>query len=276
VAAAGKTLGKGIFDCKVLSIENLSDDIFRMKLHCPEIAVNAMAGQFVNIKVNNEFIPLLRKPFSVSSCDAEKGWFEIVWKVIGKGTRILSEQSPGKILNVIGPLGSSFQIPENISKVLVVAGGLGVAPFPLFCRQALSTNKNIEVFLGARDRGSLVLIDDFQAMGIECYLATEDGSTGRKGFITELVTERLQTFASLEPVMLASCGPMPFLRAMQNISVKLGVTSQISIETMMGCGFGICMGCPVGDAESSPDRPAYKLTCLDGPVFNADEVLLHG
>jgi dihydroorotate dehydrogenase electron transfer subunit len=246
-----------------------------MRLHCPEIAANTAAGQFVNIKVNNGFIPLLRKPFSVSASDPEQGWFEIVWKIVGQGTLILSQKTLGDHLSVLGPLGQPYNIDPECGLALLVGGGLGVAPFPLLCKQVLAAGIKTEVFLGARNQEELVLVDDLRTMGIECFLATEDGSVGTKGFVTDPLLQRISQLTNPETTMLLSCGPIPFLKAMQDISATHSIRGQISIETMMGCGFGICMGCPVEATDSTPEQPKFKLTCMDGPVFDSREVVLH-
>lgn len=264
---------KGIYDCRVLDVQNLVGSIYSMRFFCPAIAQLAEPGQFVNIKVNSEYIPLLRKPFSICRRNKEKGWVEIVWKIIGKGTQILAGLKPEQTLNVMGPLGKGFKLTSQVEKALLVGGGLGVAPLPFLCEELLQQEKAVEVFLGARTINEISLVELFRDIGVEVFLATEDGSLGERGLVTEILLKRLPQQKSSQ-YHLFSCGPTGFLKAMMKMTDELNIEGQVSIETMMGCGFGICVGCPVRVRDGKPGGNLYRLTCIDGPVFNAREIVL--
>lgn len=267
---------KVIVDSPILFVKKLVGKIYLMRLQCEQVARTAVPGQFVNIKVNQELIPLLRKPFSVCRRSVQEGWIDIVWKIVGKGTRTLAEHTSGDLVNLIGPLGSGFTIPPETRTALLVGGGLGVAPLPFLCEQLLEARKQVVVFLGAKTKDELSLVDVFLHMGVELLLTTEDGSEGSAGLVTDILRDRLKPAKNLAGYHLFSCGPTGFLQAMQRITDEFEVDGQISIETMMGCGFGICMGCPVRLRNGRPGGGLYKLTCIDGPVFDAREVVLDG
>lgn len=262
---------KGVLDSTVVSNENPVGDIYLMRLHCPAIAETARPGQFVNIKVNQELTPLLRKPFSICRRHRQQGWIEVLWKIVGKGTEIMSRFQKGQTVNLIGPLGRAYSLPTDGEIALLVGGGLGVAPLPFLCEELLSRELQAEVFLGAKTADELSMIDFFEERGIPLEIATEDGSVGQQGLVTELVTKRLDSVQHPNDFRIYSCGPTGFLNAMMAISSKYGVPGQLAIETLMACGFGICMGCAV---RENTDEPRYKLTCIDGPVFDAGEIIL--
>lgn len=247
-----------------------------MRLQGPQIAKTSFPGQFVNIKVNQEFIPLLRKPFSVCRRNSAEGWFEVLWKVVGKGTKIMSGLRPGDWVNVIGPLGRPYDMPSNLKQALIVAGGVGVAPFPFLCEELLNSEIDVMVFLGARSKNELALVDFFRELNLELFLATEDGSAGHKGFITEPLLSKLSDSEEPAGKQLFSCGPNGFLNAMMKISAETGIRGQMAIETMMGCGFGICVGCAVRVREPKVGARKYRLACIEGPVFDALEIVLDG
>lgn len=265
---------KRICNAPVLFVKKLAAEIYVMRLHCPSIAESALPGQFVNIKVNREFIPLLRKPFSICRRSKEEGWIEILWKVIGKGTEIMTHYEVGELVDVLGPLGQGYEIPADLEVATLVGGGLGVAPLPFLCEELLKRNKVVEVLLGAKSNKELSCVSDFHQMGVEVLIATEDGSLGKQGLVTEILVKSLTEGTSLRSRYLFSCGPVGFLQSMINITDEFNIEGQISIETMMGCGFGICVGCPVRVKSPREGARIYYLTCLDGPVFNAREVLL--
>ncbi len=247
-----------------------------MRMACPAIAQNAVPGQFVNIKVNNELDPFLRKPFSVCRRSESEGWIEVLWKIVGRGTEVMSGYQPGQVVNIVGPLGQGYSLPPDLQTALLVGGGLGVAPLPFLCEEALKLRKSVEVFLGAGTEKELSMVDTFRALGVEVYVSTEDGSVGNRGLVTEMLLERMSRMTSFESVRLYSCGPNPFLQAMMNISEEQGIVGEVAIETIMGCGFGICVGCPVRVRDSTAGEGVFKLTCIDGPVFEATEILLDG
>lgn len=265
---------KGIFECPILSVKNLVGDIYLIRMACPAVAQNVVPGQFVNIKVNNEFVPFLRKPFSVCRRSEKEGWIEILWKIVGKGTEIMSRYQRNDFVNIVGPLGRGYDIPPDLQTALLVGGGLGVAPLPFLCEEAQKLEKSVEVFLGAKSENELSMVEAFRTLGVEVYLSTEDGSLGKRGLVTEILLQRLNQMPSLAGVYLYSCGPNPFLQAMMNISEERGIGGEVAIETMMGCGFGICVGCPVRVRNGKAGEGLFKLACLDGPVFNAAEILL--
>ena len=270
-------ISKGIFNCPVKFVKNLVGSIYLMRMHCPGIAKNIEPGQFINIKVNDELIPLLRKPFSVCQRNADEGWIEIVWKIVGKGTEIIARYKVGELVNVLGPLGRGFYIQPVVQRALLVGGGLGVAPLPFLCQELIKAVKSVVVFLGARSVNELSFIEAFQQMGAEVIITTEDGSRGKRGMVTDVLRDYLiQECPINDQWHLFSCGPTGLLNQVSAITEEFNIEGQISIETMMGCGFGICIGCPVRVREGRSGGGLYKLTCVDGPVFNAREVILNG
>ena len=268
------TPGKRIGEYPVLAVHHLGAEIYLMRLEAPELAASCRPGQFVNVRVSELPVPLLRKPFSICRRDASEGWVELLWQVVGTGTRILAGYQPGQRLNVLGALGRGFQVEVEADVACLVAGGLGVAPLPFLCEELLRAGKQVEVYLGARSKDGLVLLDAFAQMGVEARVSTEDGSCGRKGLVTELLVDALGKNETAKRRHLFSCGPTGFLRKMLDMTEQYDIEGQVSIETMMGCGFGICVGCPVPARESTPDAPKYFLTCLDGPVFDARAIRL--
>lgn len=264
---------KRIADYPVVSITNLVGEVYLMRLHAPELAGALVPGQFVNIRVHDEFIPLLRKPFSVCRRSVEEGWIEVLWKIVGKGTKIMSGYVPGQRVNLMGTLGQGYKMLPNLGEAILVGGGLGVAPLPFLCEELVKTGASVAVFLGARSADELAMVEAFTCLGVDVHTATEDGSAGQRGLVTEILTPYLEWRIGNPDVHLYSCGPMGLLRAMIEISERYRIGGQISLETMMGCGFGICMGCPIRVREGRPGG-LYKLACLDGPVFDAGEVWL--
>ncbi|MFQ5602539.1 MAG: dihydroorotate dehydrogenase electron transfer subunit [bacterium] len=265
----------GIYDGSVLSLSNLSHKIYLMRIHCPQIAKKIQPGQFVNMKVGSSFVPLLRKPFSVCRCNQQRGWLEILWKVVGVGTQILTTYRPGDRIDLLGPLGNGFTISNELKQAVMVAGGIGVAPFPFLCERVIAHGATVELFLGGKSRQDIVFVKEFERLGVELHLATEDGSAGAKGLVTELLQTSLRGKATHGGMALFCCGPDGLLKRLSELSQQENFLTQISLETMMGCGFGICMGCPVQITSLDNRKRVYKLTCVDGPVFDARQVVWH-
>ncbi|OGU64493.1 MAG: dihydroorotate dehydrogenase [Stygiobacter sp. RIFOXYC12_FULL_38_8] len=247
---------KSILEAK----RQLGERIFQIKLFSPRIAKLAKPGQFCNIKVSESDFPLLRRPFSISNVEGDSIYF--LFDIHGEGTKILSEKSLGDELDILGPLGNGFNYDGDYSTAIIVAGGLGSAPFPFLTSKL--DKKKVVSFVGARN-SSLVLTEDL----LNVQAATDDGSLGFKGTVVELLTDYVEK-NNLTSFRIFSCGPNPMLKALQQICIERNYDCQISIECAMACGFGICQGCPV----ETTNGEGYKLVCKDGPVFEAKEVKL--
>jgi dihydroorotate dehydrogenase electron transfer subunit len=287
--ASPPLLAKGIFSCPVLTNDQVARGIFLMRLLAPEIAVAVRPGQFINVKVSPEpdaknklqtatcrlpptaYPPLLRRPFSVCEVDRQAGIISLLWKVIGPGTDLLARHQPGTMLSVIGPLGNGFDLSNATGSVALVAGGVGVAPLPILAMELVSRGITFEVLLGSRTADEIWGERELAALGGEVRIATDDGSAGEKGFVTKLLEKWLQEHARVDAQVFA-CGPMPMLAAVAKRCLEARVPAQLAIETMMGCGFGICMGCPVEPAVGVEKFGRYYLACLDGPVFSAEAI----
>lgn len=266
---------KGIYDCRVLSNHEVARGIFLMRLAAPEIAASVLPGQFVNVKTqpedSDQIVPLLRRPFSVCQADRDDGWVSILWKNVGPGTRLLSTHRPGTVLNVIGPLGQGYSLPETEAEIALVAGGLGVAPMPILARALRERGFDCTLLLGARTAHELWGKEELQRMGVRIKIATDDGSAGHRGFVTELLQGWIKEHEPSTSRVFA-CGPMPMLARVATICKEAHVHAEVAIETMMGCGFGICMGCPIEPIAGVEQFGRYYLACLDGPVFCADHI----
>jgi dihydroorotate dehydrogenase electron transfer subunit len=254
----------------ILSQEFLGEKFFKLALSSSAIAKAANPGNFVHARVSEDDYPLLRRAFSIHHVDRSKNRFEILFKVIGKGTEMLSKKRPGENLDVMGPIGNSFSLPRQNSEIVLVAGGMGIAPLWFLLSRLpkkLKTDK-IVFFLGARSKRELVYIDRLKQAGVELIIATDDGSAGRKGLVTEIFLKEIEK-RKTDPGKLAvySCGPQMMLARMAQIAGKLDFSCQVSLENHMACGVGVCWGCVVKHKDGK-----YKRICADGPVFNGREL----
>jgi len=266
---------KWILDCDVIAVTELSSDIYLMRLHGSEIANNASPGQFVNLRLGSSGgSPFLRRPFSVCRRRVADGWFEILWKVVGEGTAKMAAFKPNMTVNVIGPLGRGYHWKESLEHAILVAGGIGVAPLPFLCEELTARNKKVIAYLGAQNVEQLVMSDFFESLASETVLVTDDGSLGKKGLVTVPLINYLSHSNDLKNTAIFSCGPSGLLSAISGICDNFNVSGQVAIETIMGCGFGVCVGCPVQTRASSSDKKSFKLTCIDGPVFDTRESIV--
>jgi len=262
---------KGIYDCPVMQIGEVARGIFMMRLRQPGISRQIRPGQFVNVRVRDELTPLLRRPFSVCQANPEEGSFDLIWKIYGRGTALMAMSKKGDYFNILGPLGNGFVISSGLKHAVLVAGGLGIAPMPLLAKHLTRQKIKTTVLIGARGREELWGTEIFEALGAEVRHATDDGSLGQKGLVTELLREEMRRQRNFE---IFSCGPMPMLSKVAELCIAARINGQAAVETIMGCGFGICMGCPIAPAMGVNTYGRYLLACVDGPVFRADEVKL--
>lgn len=249
----------------VRSSEQLSKAVFRLRLYSPQIAGKAHPGQFVMVRTSSGFDPLLRRPFSIHQVTGE-GEVHLLYKVIGQGTRLLSALNADDEVDLIGPLGKGFDL-QGEGPACLIGGGMGIAPLYFLAKrlhQIVRPSGKDVVLLGARNGDELTpLARDFTALGFKTELATDDGSLGHHGFVTELLPHFL---GSVGRVYV--CGPDGMMGMVAGQCSKAEVRCQASLETHMACGLGACLGCTVHGADGN-----YRHVCKHGPVFDAQEVL---
>lgn len=251
----------------------VSDTCYRMGLSCPNGIVPPRPGQFVMVQVGPPPIPLLRRPFSVFGIlgdpDQPEG-IEILYKVVGLGTERLRQAKAGQTISMIGPLGRGFNVDPDHNTFYLAAGGIGVAPIyflACYLRHLGFSPANQQVFLGGQTREDLLCIDAFEALGLTVTRTTDDGSAGRQCLITDPLEIAIEKDP---PQMVYACGPPGMLHCVAGIVQRHQVRCQVSIETIMACGLGACLGCAV---ESKTQKSRYLHACLDGPVFYSDQVV---
>lgn len=245
---------------EVVRNEQIGADVWVMDLYAPKQAAEAQVGQFCNVRLTDGTAPLLRRPISYANFDANTGTITLLYRVVGRGTMLLTRLVPGDTLDCLGPLGQPF---TTTSSMLLIGGGVGIAPM-LSIAHHLKAHESAHVILGFRNKSELFWADLFNNLPVTVHITTDDGSVGTKGFPTTIMPELLQSTAITS---IMTCGPMPMMKGVAKIAMELGVPCQVSLEERMGCGTGGCLGC--GCDGKAGKR--YKV-CKDGPVFAADDV----
>ena len=233
--------------------EALTPLIYKMVL-AGDVSGVTRAGQFVEIALDGLY---LRRPISV--CNYEEGELTIIYKVVGKGTDLMSQMAEGTQLDVLTGLGNGFNTEHECEKPLLVGGGVGVPPLYRLTRDLIARGKEVTVILGFNTESEIFYAEEFEKLGAKVIVATADGSVGVKGFVTDAIRE-----SGVEADYFYSCGPLPMLKALCN---SLEISGEVSLEERMGCGFGICMGCSIHTTNGA------KRVCKDGPVFKKEEVV---
>lgn len=249
------------------------DDYFRIGLTCDPSYKTAAPGQFVTLKIPGRLDPLLRRPFSIHRVlrrDGKIYGLEVLYRVVGGFTRSLAGQEAGDTIDLLGPLGRGFTVSAEIRNPVLVGGGIGVAPMVFLAEalQAAGVDLSLSMaFIGGRTAGDILCENDFSRLDIPVSVTTEDGGLGRKGLITQPLEAWL---ADHSTDMLYACGPHGLLRALSKIAADRKIRCELSIETVMACGLGVCMGCAV---KTNDLADGYRHVCKHGPVFDA-EVLI--
>lgn len=228
----------------------LTDNVYKMILtgDCSDITAS---GQFVNIKIDGLF---LRRPISV--CDREGDTLTIIYKVVGKGTEMMSKMQEGTVLDLLTGLGNGYDLSVSGEKPLLLGGGVGVPPMYMLAKKLIEQGKSVSVILGFNTKSEVFYENEFKALGCDVTVTTVDGSYGKKGFVTDALPKNYSYFYC--------CGPEPMLKAVFKATKTSG---QFSFEERMGCGFGACMGCTCKTVTG------YKRICKDGPVLDKEEIL---
>jgi dihydroorotate dehydrogenase electron transfer subunit len=253
-------------NAKIVFNKRLAPKTFLMALESPEVLAEARPGQFVMIRVTPGIDPLLRRPFSICGTRGDD-LFLILYKVVGRGTAMMSKARRAEKLAVLGPLGREFDLPKRDCNSVLVAGGIGVAPL-IFLAQAIDTGK-IAFLAGYRSANEILPLEQFGLDAMETLISTDDGTAGHHGFVTELLENHLAGFSE-DPSLIFSCGPLPMLDRVAELALKRKIPCQVSLETNMACGVGACQGCAV--RASSEENRTYFHVCQDGPVFDIQKL----
>ncbi len=237
---------------KVLSNDNIALSVYKMVLSGDTSDITA-TGQFVNIKLDGMY---LRRPISV--CDYDTDTLTLIYKAVGRGTEYMSTLKNGAELDILTGLGNGYDTDKSGQTPLLIGGGVGVPPMYALAKKLSVEGKSVSVILGFNSKCDVFYEEEFKALGCRVFVATADGSYGKRGFVTDCLSE------VGEYTHFYTCGPEPMLKALYKATVTSG---QFSFEERMGCGFGACMGC------SCKTVTGYKRICKDGPVLSKEEIL---
>ncbi|MBU2540327.1 MAG: dihydroorotate dehydrogenase electron transfer subunit [Candidatus Omnitrophica bacterium] len=256
---------------KILFNKRIVDNFYKISIRAPKIAKAALPGQFLNIKVNDTYQPLLRKPLGINRIrdKGNKTGLDILYKVVGEGTEALSHRQSGEYIDILGPLGNGFSLDFTADRlkedeIFLVAGGIGIAPL-LFLAERILENSSCQkliVLIGAKTKSHILCQKEFKDLGCNVLVATDDGSCGFRGNVTDLFRKTLGS----ERATVYICGPRPMLKETARIGARRAFSCFGLLEEYMACGTGACFGCVVATTGG------YKRVCKEGPVFDLKSI----
>jgi dihydroorotate dehydrogenase electron transfer subunit len=282
----------GSWSVEILENVPLAKDTWRVRLAAPEMAQRIVPGQFLMMRLAGCDDPLLGRPLALYdtalSSSGEPIGLDVVYLMLGKMTSRLARAGDGQKLEIWGPLGNGFPT-EPAEHLIMVGGGIGQTPFMALAQESLGRRrygdppraaalaKRVTLCYGARRREYLAGVEDFQRLGVEVHISTDDGSAGQHGFVTELLHQVLDDGDAAEAPAhsrrIVACGPMPMMKAVAGIAATAGVPCQVSLETPMACGIGICFSCVAKVRDPLGGDWDYRRTCVEGPVFDAERIV---
>lgn len=231
---------------------------FHLRAFAPELVAAVQPGQFVQVKVRPGVQPLLRTPLSVHDICLAEGHLDLLYRVLGESTALLSQAREGEQLDLLGPLGQGFTAPSVGAEAWLLGGGIGVAPLFLLARWLRQAGVTVQLLYGARTAAELVRVEDFRRLGITVHLSTDDGTAGRRGNVVELA----RSLPRPDRCQLYACGPRPMLKAVDDLAGLWAAPAELSLEEYMACGIGACLGCACATSAGG-----FAHVCTDGPVF---------
>lgn len=234
-----------------------------------------LPGQFAMLKPAGIYEPLLRRAMAFYRAidQGDHILADFIFHILGRGTQALAQLHNGDAIEFLGPLGQAFSLKpaEETGKALIVAGGVGSPAVLILAEALIAKGIDTTIFLGGRSDQDLIGTNDFNALGMPCFIATDNGSAGEKGFVTQPLERFLQT-APDKNYVIYTCGPDPMMKRVGEIGTKFGVTTYASLEARMACGFGVCVGCVV-EIDCGNGLSNYQRVCIEGPVFNTQEIM---
>ncbi len=249
-------MGKVVRDLKVIDNKEIKPGFFVISVDAGVPAPAILPGQFLQVQIEGSSETFLRRPISVYDFDKTTRVLKMLIQVVGSGTSKLSMIRPGGSVNAVFPLGNSFTKPADNENILLVGGGVGIAPLLYLGRVILESGGKPEFLLGFRNKASVLDIEEFENLG-KVWLTTEDGSSGVKGYVTAHPVISSEKYSRIY-----CCGPDPMMKAVAAIAKRTGAECEVSLEHLMACGFGVCLCCVV------PTTSGNLCTCTDGPIFN--------
>jgi dihydroorotate dehydrogenase electron transfer subunit len=267
---------------EVLSHKKYGEHYHSLTIVTPDIGEAVKPGQFVNIKCGDNRASILRRPFSVCRVHKRGGWsstLEIVFDIRGPGSEHLSTLRAHANVDLLGPLGRGFAMPNRRAHCLLVGGGIGAAPLFFLADELRNEGHRVDFILGAREVGLLLNQIEARRLASVCRIMTDDGSVGDRGVVTDVLLDTIERCAT---EVVYACGPHPMLAAVANICSTNKVPVQVAVEELMGCGYGVCMTCVIPlrrrlkKGESPEEAVVYARSCTEGPVFNGANVIWNG
>lgn len=261
----------------ITSVEKIPPDYFVVGLKALHVARETRPGQFVMLRIPAGNL-LWGRAYSIYDTDADTIF--IFFKVVGRGTKLLSQENIGDTVEVIGPLGNSFT-PPAADEISVLAGGsVGLVPLYFFVKTYRKNVSRMRVLIGARNKENVILEKEFKNLGCQVEVSTDDGSYGVKGLVTDLLENSIRNNFKLKNLIrIYACGPKAMLKAVGKIGIENGIRTELSLEASMACGLGVCLGCAV-KTRAKPEQKAelrsdytYTRLCCDGPILEASQVL---
>jgi len=253
---------KRILDLTIISKRWLNDEFFVFDLTSVEKLPEMLPGQFVQVLVSNSHSTFLRRPLSIHERDYEKNSLSFLIQIVGNGTRALSKLKEGDTINTILPLGNAYTIPDNDGRYLLIGGGCGVAPLLFLAHTMNKKGIRPDIIIGGRSKEHVLRSADYKKYG-NLHITTEDGSLGEKGFV---IHHSLLWKENNHYDRIYTCGPEAMMKAVAKYASKKQTSCEVSLENLMACGIGACLVCVVKTREGN------KRACIDGPVFNVDEL----
>ncbi len=245
----------------------VAENSYVMTVWSPALAPLVRPGQFLHIRCTDQYDPLLRRPLSVlrlrrspAATTLAPDEMDILYEVVGRGTDLLSRVQPGAMIDILGPLGRPFEVRRTGRRLLMIGGGVGVVPLVALAEEALEKGCEVTLLAGYRN-AARAYPPELMPVQVEYVIATDDGSAGRAGLVTQHISEFLSW-----PDQVFACGPVPMLKALKKIPFSPRLEVQIAMEERMGCAMGVCLGCVI------PTKRGPQRVCRDGPVFDLKEM----
>ncbi len=255
-------------NAEVLENEPIARNVYLMRLQAPRIARACRPAQFVQIRTDAGQSPYLRRPFSALRTHPEAGSIEVVYDAIGEGTRRMAAASAGHRLDLLGPLGKPF-VPSTTGRVLLVAGGVGLVPLAFLAWFHSERRDDMVFLMGAANQGRMPDMDRVIPSDLRRWLATDDGSLGHEGPVTDLIPEHVVPGGT----QVLTCGPHAMMARVAEIAAERRLPCMASMENHMACGFGACVGCVVEYREAEREDHRYRRVCIEGPVVDAHAIV---